>query len=105
EHAEDRIKELKSDFAAGRTPQFVAGSDSIEVDSATVGEALRQLVAAHPQVERNLFNEQGKLRSFVNVYVDDEDIRYLDREDTALEAGSTVSIVPSIAGGTTRPRR
>ncbi len=85
--------------------QFVAGSDSVEVDGGTVGEALRQLVAAHPQVERNLFNEQGKLRSFVNVYVDDEDIRYLDREDTALQAGSTVSIVPSIAGGAARPRR
>lgn len=81
--------------------QFVAGNDSVEVESGTVGEALRQLVAAHPQVERNLFNDQGKLRSFVNVYVDDEDIRYLDREDTALAAGSTISIVPSIAGGAT----
>ena len=79
--------------------QFVAGSDTVEVDARTVGEALRQLVAAHPQIERNLFNEQGRLRSFVNVYVDDEDIRYLDREDTALEGTSTISIVPSIAGG------
>ena len=79
--------------------QFVAGNDTVDVDAATVGEALRQLVAAHPQVERNLFNEQGRLRSFVNVYVDDEDIRYLDREDTALKSASTISIVPSIAGG------
>ena len=79
--------------------QFVAGNDTVDVDAATVGEALRQLVAAHPQVERNLFNEQGRLRSFVNIYVDDEDIRYLDREDTALKSASTISIVPSIAGG------
>ncbi len=79
--------------------QFAAGYDAVEVSAATVGEALRELVAAHPRIERNLFNEQGRLRSFVNVYVDDEDIRFLDREQTALEAGSTISIVPSIAGG------
>ena len=79
--------------------QFVAGNDAVEVDAATVGEALRQLVVAHPQIERNLFNDEGRLRSFVNVYVDDEDIRYLDRDDTKLQPGSTISIVPSIAGG------
>lgn len=79
--------------------QFAAGLDTVEVDAATVGEALRDLVAAHPQIERNLFNEQGRLRSFVNIYVDDEDIRYLDREQTPLQSGSTISIVPSIAGG------
>lgn len=81
--------------------QFAAGKDTVEVDAATVGEALNQLVSAHPQIERNLFTEQGRLRSFVNVYVDDDDIRYLDREDTSLEPGSTISIVPSIAGGAT----
>ena len=81
--------------------QFAAGLDAVDVDAATVGDALRDLVAAHPQIERNLFNEQGRLRSFVNVYVDDEDIRFLDREQTALESGSTISIVPSIAGGAT----
>ncbi len=79
--------------------QFAAGNDTVDVDAETVGQALRQLVAAHPQIERNLFNEQGRLRSFVNVYVDDEDIRYLEREDTALKGTSTISIVPSIAGG------
>ena len=79
--------------------QFAAGQDTVAVDAATVGEALKQLVEAHPQIERNLFTPQGRLRSFVNVYVDDDDIRYLDREETALSAGSTISIVPSIAGG------
>ena len=81
--------------------QFAAGLDAVEVDAGTVGEALGQLVAEHPQIKRNLFNEQGRLRSFVNVYVDDEDIRYLDRDQTALRAESTISIVPSIAGGAT----
>ena len=79
--------------------QFAAGYDTVSVDAATVGEALRQLVERHPQIERNLFNEQGRLRSFVNVYVDDEDIRYLERDETQLKDGSTISIVPSIAGG------
>ncbi len=81
--------------------QFAAGLDAVEVDAGTVGEALGQLVAEHPQIKRNLFNEQGRLRSFVNVYVDDEDIRYLDRDETVLQDGSTISIVPSIAGGAT----
>lgn len=79
--------------------QFAAGLDTVEVDATTVGSALGQLVAEHPQIERNLFTDEGRLRSFVNVYVDDEDIRYLDRNETALEPSSTISIVPSIAGG------
>ena len=65
--------------------QFASGLDTVEVSAATVGEALSRLVAEHPQIKRNLYTDQGRLRSFVNVYVDDEDIRYLDREDTALE--------------------
>ena len=79
--------------------QFAAGQDAVAVEAETVGEALSQLVATHPQIERNLFTEQGRLRSFVNVYVDDDDIRYLDREETPVQAGSTITIVPSIAGG------
>ncbi len=85
--------------------QFAGGLDTVETSGSTVGEALAQLVAEHPQIQRNLFNEQGRLRSFVNVYVDDEDIRYLDREETPLEADSTISIVPSIAGGATDAAR
>ncbi len=84
--------------------QFAGGSDAVEVSAATVGEALEHLVSSHPQIKRNLFNDQGRLRSFVNVYVDDEDIRYLDRENTALEPTSTISIVPSIAGGSAAAR-
>ena len=80
--------------------QFTEQSDSVEVTGATVGDALGDLTARYPNIKKNLFNDQGKLRSFVNVYVNDEDIRYLDKNATKLEGGETISIVPSIAGGT-----
>ena len=79
--------------------QFTEGSDSVEVMGANVGEVLGQLTARYPNIKTNLYNDAGKLRSFVNVYVNDEDIRYLDKEDTVLEGTETISIVPSIAGG------
>ncbi len=81
--------------------QFTGQSDSVEVTGGTVGEALNQLTAQYPNIKKNLYNEQGKLRSFVNVYVNDEDIRYLDKDETRLEGTETISIVPSIAGGAT----
>jgi adenylyltransferase/sulfurtransferase len=81
--------------------QFTEQSDSVEVAGATVGEALTALTTLYPSIKKNLFNDQGKLRSFVNVYVNDEDIRYLDKNDTKLEGSETISIVPSIAGGST----
>ena len=79
--------------------QFTELQDSVDIAGATVGEALSQLTAKYPNIKKNLFNDAGKLRSFVNVYVNDEDIRYLDREQTELQGDETVSIVPSIAGG------
>jgi molybdopterin/thiamine biosynthesis adenylyltransferase/rhodanese-related sulfurtransferase/molybdopterin converting factor small subunit len=79
--------------------QFAGGSDSVEVEASNVGEALEKLVAAHPEIKKNLFNDEGKLRSFVKIYVSDEDIRYLDKDATAVSADDTISIVPSIAGG------
>jgi adenylyltransferase/sulfurtransferase len=79
--------------------QFTEQSDSVEVAGGTVGEALAALTTRYPNIKKNLFNDQGKLRSFVNVYVNDEDIRYLDKIDTQLEGNETISIVPSIAGG------
>lgn len=57
------------------------------------------LVAKYPDVRRHLYKEDGKLRAFVNLYLNDEDIRYLEKEATALKDGDTLSIVPSIAGG------
>ena len=80
--------------------RFTADTDSVEIAAATVGEALQTLTTQFPELGKNLFNAEGKLRSFINVYVNDEDIRYLEREATPLEATDVVSIVPSIAGGT-----
>jgi adenylyltransferase/sulfurtransferase len=81
--------------------QFTAQLDQVPVSGATVGEALGDLTTRFPDLKKNLFTDQGRLRSFVNVYVNDEDIRYLDKEATRLEGGETISIVPSIAGGST----
>jgi sulfur-carrier protein adenylyltransferase/sulfurtransferase len=79
--------------------QFTEQNNSVEVTGATVAEALNELTQRYPNIKKNLFTDQGKLRSFVNVYVNDEDIRYLDKTDTKLEGNEKVSIVPSIAGG------
>jgi MoaD family protein len=78
---------------------FADRQDVVEVDGGTVGELLQALVSKYGDLRRHLYNDDGKLRSFVNVYVNDEDIRHLDREKTALKTGDTVSIVPSVAGG------
>lgn len=69
------------------------------VEAATVGAALRALVDHYPELDANLYTDDGTLRSFVNIYLGDEDIRHLDGPDTVLEAGDELSIVPSIAGG------
>ena len=79
--------------------QFVDKKDSVEATGATVGEALNALTAAHPDLKKNLYNDEGKLRSFVNIYLNDEDIRYMKKESTPLADTDTISIVPSIAGG------
>jgi molybdopterin/thiamine biosynthesis adenylyltransferase/rhodanese-related sulfurtransferase/molybdopterin converting factor small subunit len=82
--------------------QFTAQQDAVDVNGSTVGEALRSLTEQFPEIRKNLFNDQGKLRSFVNVYLDDEDIRYLDKDATKLTGAEIISIVPSIAGGSTQ---
>ena len=73
--------------------------DAVDASGATVGELLSDLTTKHAGLKAHLYNEQGKLRSFVNIYVNDEDIRYLQKEDTAVKADDTVSIIPSVAGG------
>ena len=65
----------------------------------TVGDALTGLTAKHPELRRHLYTDEGKLRAFVNVYLNDEDVRYLQQESTPVGEGDTISIVPSIAGG------
>lgn len=79
--------------------QYTGKQASVSVPANTVGAALSGLVNQHPDLKRHLYNEEGKLRAFVNVYVNDEDMRYLQKEATLLNDGDTISIVPSIAGG------
>lgn len=79
--------------------QYAGKKDTVEVPGATVGEALKNLTVAHPDLKKHLYNEDGKLRAFVNVYLNDEDIRYMEKENTPVAQTDTLSIVPSIAGG------
>ena len=79
--------------------QFVGKHDSVDVSGSTVGEALNALTTQFGDLRKHLYNDEGKLRSFVNVYVNDEDIRYLQKDATPIKDQDTVSIVPSIAGG------
>jgi adenylyltransferase/sulfurtransferase len=79
--------------------QYAGKKDSVELSGGTVGDVLAALTAEHPDLRRHLYNDEGKLRSFVNVYVNDEDIRYLNRDATPVKDNDTLSIVPSIAGG------
>jgi molybdopterin converting factor small subunit len=78
---------------------YAGKQESVELQAGTVGEALAALTARFSELKKHLYADDGRLRSFVNVYVNDEDIRYLQKEKTGLREGDTVSIVPSIAGG------
>lgn len=82
--------------------QYAGGQASITLEAATVGELLSSLVEHYPTLGQHLFSAEGKLRSFVNIYVGDEDIRYLQGEETPLRSNEVISIIPAIAGGTTR---
>src|SRR5216117_1582365 len=79
--------------------QYTGKQDTVQVTGGTVGEALTELTTRHHDLRRNIYNDEGKLRSFVNVYLNDEDIRYLSKEATPVKESDTISIVPSIAGG------
>jgi molybdopterin converting factor small subunit len=78
---------------------YAGKNASIEVHGATVADALGQLTAQYPELQRHLFSDDGKLRAFVNLYLNDEDIRYLNKEATPVQPEDALSIVPSIAGG------
>ena len=78
---------------------LTGGAGSVEVEGSTVAEALKALDAAHPGFGDRLFDESGALRRFVNVFVAEEDIRFLDGLETAVADGTVVSIVPAVAGG------
>src|SRR5262247_1109782 len=79
--------------------QFAAGQSQIAVEANTAGEALDLLTSTHAALRRHLFNDQNMLRNFVNVYLNDEDIRHASGPDTPVKDGDTLMIVPSIAGG------
>ena len=81
--------------------QYAGKQDAVQLAGKTVGEVLQSLTSQYSDLRRHLYNDEGKLRSFVNVYVNDEEIRYLSKEATPLKDGDTISIVPSIAGGST----
>ncbi len=78
---------------------YVDKQESVEVAGRTVREALANLTSTYGDLRKHLYNDEGKLRSFVNIYLNDEDIRYLQKEDTALQSGDALSIIPSVAGG------
>ena len=78
---------------------FTGKQEMVEVQGATVGELLADLTRKYDGLKKHLYTEDGRLRSFVNVYVNDEDIRYLQKEQTPVQPGDTISIIPSVAGG------
>lgn len=79
--------------------QYAEKKATIDVPGRTIAEGLSNLTGKYGELRRHLFTEDGRLRAFVNVYLNDEDIRYLQNEKTAVKEEDTISIVPSIAGG------
>jgi sulfur-carrier protein adenylyltransferase/sulfurtransferase len=79
--------------------QYTDKKDTVELDGKSTGEVLQNLVSKYPQLKKHLYNEQNELRSYVNIYLNDDDIRYLEKETTPIQESDVVSIVPSIAGG------
>jgi adenylyltransferase/sulfurtransferase len=79
--------------------QYVGATAALDVEGTTVGEALERLSSAYPEIRRHLYNDEGRLRSFINVYVNDEDVRHLQQDRTPLKEQDEIRIIPSIAGG------
>ena len=78
---------------------LTGGAGEVEIEGASVGEVLKALDAAHPGFADRLFDEAGNLRRFVNVFLADEDVRFLKGLDTPVPDGQTISIIPAVAGG------
>ncbi|WP_218081220.1 MoaD/ThiS family protein [Anthocerotibacter panamensis] len=79
--------------------RYTANQESLELEGATIGEILAQLTHQYADLKKHLYTEEGTLRNFVNVYLNDEDIRHLQKSQTPVQSSDIVSIVPSIAGG------
>ena len=81
---------------------FTDGQGLVEVSADSVGAALASLLQKHPSLKNQLYSDDGRLRAFVNVFLNDEDVRFLEKMETAIKPGDTIAIVPSIAGGVRR---
>ena len=79
--------------------KYAGGKDEIEVSGGTVGEAFASLCDANEDLKQHLYDDKGAVRSFINVYLNDDDIRYAENLDTKVSDGDNIQIVPSIAGG------
>ena len=79
--------------------QYAGKKDEVQIEGKTIAEALASLTDQYTELRRHLFTDEGKIRSFVNVYLNDEDIRYLQKDQTPVQENDVISIVPSIAGG------
>ena len=78
---------------------YTAKRDVVEAEGATVGELLANMTEQYTDLRKHLYTNEGTLRSFVNIYVNDDDIRYLEKQQTPVTSDDTVSIIPSVAGG------
>ena len=78
---------------------FTGGADEIKVEGATVGAAIAALEAAHPGIRERVLSEEGKVLRFVNIFLNDDDIRFLDGLESPVKDGDSISVVPAIAGG------
>ena len=78
---------------------YTGKQDVVEAEGRTVGELLANMTETYADLRKHLYNDDGKLRSFVAIYLNDDDIRFLEKEATPVKAGDTVSIIPSVAGG------
>lgn len=97
-HLKDWVMPVKVTIPTPLRP-FADLRDAVQAEGSNVGEVLSDLVSRHPQLRQHLYGPDGRLRSFVNVYLNDQDIRYSGAEATPVQPSDTVSIVPSIAGG------
>lgn len=79
--------------------KFTEGSDIVAAEGSTVGDVLKDVSEKHPGLAQRLYDDSGNVRRFVNIFANDEDIRFLDNMDTEVEDGDELSLVPAIAGG------
>jgi molybdopterin converting factor small subunit len=83
----------------GTLRRFADGSSNVDVDAITVGDALRALAARFPRLHEHLFSADGELRTFINVYLNSQDVRFMQRTQTAVKSGDVLALLPAIAGG------